>query len=195
MVALMGGTTLFGATAVSADGRSVFGSELGPDGTHVVRWDENGKITRYAQPFEASGSYPAAVTPDGSVLVGNYQVLIGREYLYRAVAWLSPTHIIALGSLHGGSSSRALGVSADGTVIVGDATDGVTNKRTMFRWTAATGMQSIEEWLPGAGENAAETLKVIGPAYGVSADGSRVVGRLLNGNGFVASAGGMPSGH
>jgi probable HAF family extracellular repeat protein len=185
MVALMGGRTTFGATAVSADGRSVFGDESGPDGSHVIRWDENGTITRYAKPLGALDASVHAVTPDGSVAVGQYSFPIGTEFRVQAAVWYSQTHLVSLGFLHGGNFSKATAVSADGSVIVGNASDGAANNRhTAFRWTAATGMQSVEEWIRAAGGSPSglDTDE----ALGVSGDGLAVVGALKNGNPFFA---------
>jgi probable HAF family extracellular repeat protein len=72
-----------------------------------------------------------------------------------------------LGTL-GGNSSWALGVSADGSVVVGYAQNAAGHERA-FRWTAAGGMQDLgtlggdQSW-----------------ALGVSADGSVVVGWAYN---------------
>jgi probable HAF family extracellular repeat protein len=72
-----------------------------------------------------------------------------------------------LGTL-GGNYSGADAVSADGSVVVGEA-DNAVGQRRAFRWTEAGGMQDLgtlggdESW-----------------AYGVSADGSVVVGWAFN---------------
>jgi len=68
-----------------------------------------------------------------------------------------------LGTLPGGSESRAYGVSTDGRVVVG-----VSSGRA-FRWTASGGMQDLGT----LGGNRSE-------AYGVSADGAVVVGWAHN---------------
>jgi probable HAF family extracellular repeat protein len=88
-----------------------------------------------------------------------------------------------LGTL-GGDSSWALGVSADGSVVVGWATNAAGQKRA-FRWTAARGMQDLGTL--GGDESA---------AWGVSADGSVVVGYARNAAGLPrafrwTAAGGM----
>jgi probable HAF family extracellular repeat protein len=73
-----------------------------------------------------------------------------------------------LGTLPGGSSSDAWGVSADGAVVVGRATNAAGRDRA-FRWTASGGMQDLGT-LGGDYSN----------ALGVSADGSVVVGWARN---------------
>src|SRR4051812_29188909 len=71
-----------------------------------------------------------------------------------------------LGFLAGNNYSFAYDVSADGTVVVGEA--GTTNYgNEAFRWTAANGMVGLGD-LPGA------TFYSV--AFGVSADGSVVTG-------------------
>ena len=72
-----------------------------------------------------------------------------------------------LGTL-GGNESRAHGVSADGSVVVGRARNAAGQERA-FRWTATGGMQDLGT-LGGSG------IK----AYDVSADGSVVVGWAYN---------------
>jgi probable HAF family extracellular repeat protein len=69
-----------------------------------------------------------------------------------------------LGTLPGGASSTAYGVSADGSVVVGYAVN-ASGQRRAFRWTAEGGMQDLGT-LGGSWS----------VAYGVSADGSVVVG-------------------
>jgi probable HAF family extracellular repeat protein len=72
--------------------------------------------------------------------------------------------LIWLGTLPGGGWSGALGVSADGSVVVGEA-DNAAGQGHAFRWTAAGGMQDLHP--PGAVESKASDL---------SADGDVVVG-------------------
>ncbi|GIV12363.1 MAG: hypothetical protein KatS3mg021_0645 [Fimbriimonadales bacterium] len=78
-----------------------------------------------------------------------------------------------LGTL-GGGSSVASAVSADGSVVVGEARNASGLLRA-FRWTQATGMQDLGT-LPGG--NTSEAL-------GVSADGSVVVGEAYNASGYA----------
>jgi probable HAF family extracellular repeat protein len=65
--------------------------------------------------------------------------------LWAVVAWAAQPsrarRLIWLGTL-GGDSSRALGVSADGSVVVGVAENAAGLPRA-FRWTAARGMQEL----------------------------------------------------
>src|SRR5688572_13924681 len=72
--------------------------------------------------------------------------------------------IVGLGTLPGRTSSYAIDVSADGSVVVGGSDIG--GARTAFRWSEATGMQDLGV-LPG------EATSV---ASGVSSDGSVVAG-------------------
>ncbi|MDB6009988.1 MAG: Autotransporter beta-domain protein [Gammaproteobacteria bacterium] len=179
MVALPG-RTLFGATAVSADGRAVYGDEEGDEDVHVIRWDVDGRITRYPNPEGVSASFVRAVTTDGSIAVGEQHVkMAGGRLQMRAVVWYSPTNIVQLGFFRSGSYSKATAVNSDGTVIVGEA-----DRAAVFRWTQATGMESLTEWIEKAGGSLPSSSP--NSAQGVSGDGSKVVGGLQNGNPYVA---------
>jgi probable HAF family extracellular repeat protein len=70
-----------------------------------------------------------------------------------------------LGALPGGDSSYAYGVSADGSVVVGNSFN-TQQKSEAFRWTQEGGMVGLG-WLPGGKDSGAR---------GVSGDGTVVVG-------------------
>lgn len=81
-----------------------------------------------------------------------------------------PPSFQGLGQLAGGIQSYALGVSGNGTVVVGYAVDAASVDHA-FRWTAATGMQDLGNLgVPGA------------EAYAANLDGSVVVGTSHDGS-------------
>ncbi len=77
-----------------------------------------------------------------------------------------------LGFLGTGTSSWATGVSADGSVVVGTSDNGSATEA--FRWTQATGMQSVKNWLAGAGVSIGAWR--LTEATGVNGNGTVVVG-------------------
>ncbi len=89
------------------------------------------------------------------------------------LASLNAQTLTWLGTLPRGNVSFAHGVSADGMVVVGYASNASGQARA-FRWTPATGMMQDLGTLGGA-----ESI-----AYGVSADGSVVVGCAQNARGY-----------
>lgn len=89
------------------------------------------------------------------------------------VTWSQTLTWLGTLSSHYGHGSEALGVSADGSVVVGRATHSSGETRA-FRWTAGGGMQDLGT----LGGNLSE-------AYGVSADGSTTVGYSHNSTGQV----------
>src|SRR5205085_137847 len=72
----------------------------------------------------------------------------------------------------GDCCSIARGVSADGSVIVGESAVGFTTEKHAFRWTASSGITSLG-FLPGGFESV---------AFDVSADGTTAVGSATVGN-------------
>jgi len=80
-----------------------------------------------------------------------------------------------LGPLPEGSSSQALGVSADGRVVVGESV--YSAGREAFRWTAFGGMQALGD-LPGGNYDSW--------AFGASQDGTVVVGHGYSVSGIEA---------
>jgi probable HAF family extracellular repeat protein len=99
-----------------------------------------------------------------------------RRIVALACVWLMLSggwaqQLIWLGQLPGGLESEALGVSADGTVVVGTAIN-ADGFRRAFRWTAPTGMQDLGT-LGG----------VLSIGNAISADGQTIVGYSSNQNG------------
>jgi probable HAF family extracellular repeat protein len=183
---LNGGGDSF-AVAVNADGSVVVGQAT--DGAagyknRAMRWTQAGGMVSLGVLNAGPFSYATGVNADGSVVVGagadgNFNNNI------RAFRWTQGGGMIGLGVLNGGAYSSANGVSADGSVVVGLATNGAAaNINRAFRWTQATGLQTVEQWLRDGG--LAVPVDVTNEAYGVSANGGVVVGRLNNGNAFVA---------
>jgi probable HAF family extracellular repeat protein len=165
------GLTLVQPPCIAAFGANFDGSVLAG-----YCWSNNGNL-----PFRWSAAtglqmlhpYPInavaeAVNADGSVIVG------GMHFPYnRAFRWTAATGVVDLGTPPNLSSSWALAVSADGTVIVG-AADRWNNSVGGFRWTPATGMQPLE-LLPGC---------TTAGALAVSADGLVIAG-LCAGTGYA----------
>ena len=102
-------------------------------------------------------------------------------YQDEAFRWTNEEGLVGLGSLSANRISTGYGVSADSSVVVGEA--GFANSTPtsvgiqVFRWTAAGGMVGLNDSLP---EN---TYRSWG--YDVSADGSVFVGEKYNPQGEV----------
>ncbi len=99
--------------------------------------------------------------------------------------------MVGLGDLSGGGfESTANGVSADGGVVVGRATDPVSGERTAFVWTQADGMQRLADVLLAQGATGLAGWTLVS-ANAISADGLTVAGFGVSpdrqGEGFVAN--------
>lgn len=192
------------ATGVSADGKVIVGYSINQ--TFVIdNYSTNGQAFRWTETtglvglgflpggnvnYGQQGSYAAGVSADGSVIAG-YSSKDGNVYL-EAFRWTQEGGMVGLGAVAGDNFSFAKGISADGKVIVGvsrhlfsryDAT------QQAFRWSAATGMQSVTDWLAKAGVVVPSDMQLT-TAVATNADGSIVVG---NANDWDSN--GQPSGN
>ncbi len=136
------------------------------------------------------GSLAYGVSPDGSVIVGmsaSGAVDPNSGRGWEAFRWTQATGMVGLGRLSGGlAKSRALGVSADGSVVVGWSRYNVE----AFRWEDlnGNGLVDLDEKLDdhpefGLGDLVGGNLS---GAFGVSADGSVVVGGATSASGNEA---------
>lgn len=88
--------------------------------------------------------------------------------------------MVGLGDLPGGDFlSGAVGISSDGTVVVGRAT--TENGPEAFRWTHSTGMQSVQQLLDAHGSDLVGWQLIW--ARSVSDDGKTLTGWGTNPNG------------
>ncbi len=174
-------TTLGGDYAsgdgIYGNGQVVVGiSKTAAGDDRAVRWTSTGIEDLGTLGYSSSAT---AASFDGSVVVG----FSNDGWNMRAFRWTN-NHMTDLGTL-GGYSAKAMGVSADGTVVVGQAQN-AAGVYQGFRWTSTpTGMQSIEDWLAGNGMPVAAGVKTQS-ANSASSDGRVVVGQLDNGHAYVA---------
>jgi uncharacterized membrane protein len=118
---------------------------------HAVRWHAN-------QMDDVGAGTGTAISADGEVVVGYTS---GSE----AFRWTAASGLLPLGALPGDGSSYGWGVSADGTVVVGESFITSPSVHRPFRWSSASGMQP---------------LAATGRAQRANRDGSIIVGYLGN---------------
>lgn len=182
-----GGSFYSTATGVSADGSLVvgYGSTISGFGDRPFRWTQaTGLVALPLDPNWSFSRFASGVSADGAVVAGYRFSANGPE----GFRWSSGSGYQGVGGLPGGSffSSTAWGISADGSVLVGESnTTGDVNHA--FRWTAGTGIVDLGT-LPGGNFSA---------AVAVSGDGQTVVGWSHSATGYFAmkwtSAAGMVS--
>jgi probable HAF family extracellular repeat protein len=156
------------ATGVSGDGKIIVGSTSVPDGSiHAFRY-ANGQMTDLGN-MGGVKSYATAVSADGSTIVG---YIITESQQHQAVTYSNGKATL----IQMGFNSEAYAVSADGAVVVGWAevhTRGGSGPTTPVRrpLVYSKGTPTILD-TPQPQENSFAT--------GVSADGSVVVGYILD---------------
>ena len=131
-----------------------------------------------------AGSFATDVSADGNVIIGYSK---GRPNdKSEAFRWTAAGGMTGLGLLADGSSSRAFGTNADGSVIVGWADEPSTIVPTIMvttavRWTDAGGIQKVTAWLTANGVDVGSNT--LTNAVAVSDDGNVVIGYgQINGN-------------
>lgn len=138
------------ANAVADTGRAVgyVPSSLFSESSQAAIW--NGNQVTLLGVMEPQDTFAwteaSAVTPDGNIIAGSGTAFTNGSYGPRAFRWTQPTGMIPLGLAVGQTSNRATDISADGNVIVGNATR--SGARTIFRWTMETGVVDLGR-LPG----------------------------------------------
>ncbi len=137
-----------GARGVSADGQVVVGSAISPGGTEAYRWTEStGKVPLGTLPGAGFLSIAKDVSADGSIVVG---VDASTSLDIQAVRWTESTGLVLLvpGIEPGTLTTDAVGISADGSVVVGHGRGSsfpstFPGSREAFRWTASDGIVAL----------------------------------------------------
>ncbi len=161
------------ATGISHDGTTIVGDSQGNDGTNFYadgyRWTEDDGMTGLGGAFSAN-----AVSRDGQVVVGTVSGPNGFE----AFRWTAADGFELLGTLDTNQTSQALGVSGDGSRVVGFVEDQSTDLRTAFVWEEATGMRLLQDVLVNEFGFADDLVGwSLTKVYAVSDDGTTLVGR------------------
>jgi probable HAF family extracellular repeat protein len=163
---------------VSKDGSVVVGWTQKKDGLYeslfhrAFRWTLEGGMQDLGTIGNANWTEAHGVSADGSVVVGWAGFFASGEVRnVRAFRWTMMRGMQNLGTPLGAILSWAHSVSADGSAVVGWGEDELRRARA-FRWTQAGGMRDL-----GTLPTTFDEIKIWrGWAYGVSADGSVVVG-------------------
>jgi probable HAF family extracellular repeat protein len=157
------------ASGVSRDGHTIVGSAR--DSQRILQagiwtggteWRLLGSFAGSAGPCDLSLSLATGVAGDGQTVVGFAWSGCASAHAFR---WTASTGMVDLGSSVQARSSRALGVSADGMVVVGDQ-------------SSAEGINQGARWAGGRQELMTGPEGPAGSVLAANHDGSIVVGRV-----------------
>lgn len=166
------------ANAVSTDGNTIAGEMRDATGINAFRWTPDGGFQVLPRlPGTDQEASAAAVSPDGNIVVG-YSGEYGAVWQNGSVAALtSPIEF---------ARSRALSLSADGSVIVGRI--GLPTTGFAGVWTAQTGFIALSDYLASRGVTVPAGIK-LEYCTAVSADGMTFAGYTSGAvsQGFVAT--------
>jgi probable HAF family extracellular repeat protein len=157
------------AAAVSRDGHTIVGSAR--DSNRILQagiwtggteWRLLGSFAGSAGPCDSSLSQATGVNRDGQTVVGFAYSGCTSAHAFR---WQESGGMVDLGSTVQGRPSRALGVSADGMIVVGDQ-------------TTSEGFSQGARWAGGRQGLMTGPEGPAGSAMAANHDGSIVVGRV-----------------
>jgi uncharacterized membrane protein len=136
------------------------------------------------------------ISADGTTVVGTSRVghFPSGEDAYEAFQWTAADGLAGIGDLGTGPpKSRARAVSADGSVVVGEADPDGGLTRTPFRWTSASGLVALQDSAGGSQSGAAHDVSGDGDVvFGVWGDGANQAFRWTPATGVVG-LGWLPS--
>src|SRR5262245_46632344 len=157
------------ASGVSRDGHTIVGWAKDSRGIQQAaiwmrgtEWRLLGSFPGSAGPCDTSLSQATGVSKDGQTIVGLAWSGCAAAHAFR---WQESGGMVDLGSTVPARSSRGLGLSADGMVVVGDQ-------------TAADGFNQGARWVGGRQELITGPEGPAGSATAANHDGSIVVGRV-----------------
>ena len=159
--------------ALSADGTVAAGWSFEFVHRKAFRWSEaEGMVALGDLPAFVGESWATGVSADGSVIVG-FGSGLGRT----SFRWTAATGVVDLERPPGWSFNRAWAVSADGSVVVGDAHIG---NMVPVLWDESHGWRSLVDVLVELGLGPEMAGWNLEQATAVSADGLTVVGLGFN---------------
>lgn len=133
----------------------------------AARWPMVGFLPEIILADGDGGSEARAVSNDGSIIAGTRSIGTARMRMYR---WTAGGGAVDLAA----APSAATGISANGDTVVGWRIDPATGGERAVIWTAARGVEWVDERLGGEGVSAAGWT--LSRATAVSADGLTIVG-------------------
>ena len=179
---LFNGEDRSNADDVSADGLVVVGDRIYPGAPYrdTYRWTAGGTTT-VSPPADARAHTAAAASGDGSAIAGavdNFQTA-----LFEAIRWTAQGGSVLLGTNIPNHHSRGLGISGDGSVVVGyyQNNSGFDEQLAMI-WDETHGMRLLQQVLTDD-YGLDLTGWVLSRANAISDDGLTVVGIGYNPDG------------
>ncbi|MBB6429781.1 hypothetical protein [Algisphaera agarilytica] len=163
--------------------------------TQAYRWEPDGEFEYlgYLPGGDNDYSTAADISADGSIIVGTSDSANAEAGggFFEAFRWTEEDGMVGLGDLPGGDfNSWATAISADGSVIVGEATieaESFSQRDAPFIWTEEHGMRNLRDVFLDAGIGA-DFVAGIEDVVDVSADGQTFIGNGSGPEGALGSA-------
>lgn len=187
---LPGGNLDSEANGISADGSVIVGAgstEVGTSPNPVIeafRWTEAGGMQGLGDlPGGYHGSAATAVSGDGSIVVGTS----GSANVSSAFRWTEATGMVELEPLRPGYSFGARAISMDGSIIGGEASNGMDAEAVV--WNAQNKIMRVSDLLKKVGLDGEQNGYQLKRVTGISADGTTLVGTANRGSATIGGWG------
>jgi predicted outer membrane repeat protein len=132
---------------ISADGRAVsgwggssFSTAVGWEG---ILWKDGAVADRLALP--GTGILAGGISGDGKTLIGSMTTVVNNQVMNRAFLWTQEGGYFDLGGLvDPGSRTTPYAISQDGKVVTVECINDALGTRTVFYWSAGTGVVPLD---------------------------------------------------
>ncbi|MCF7955097.1 MAG: PEP-CTERM sorting domain-containing protein [Phycisphaerae bacterium] len=181
---LAGGSFSSQANGISGDGSIIVGEGRSASGTEAFRWtSDTGMAGLGDLPGGNYYSQANGISDDGSAIVGRSRSASG----YEAFLWTVEDGMIGLGALPGSNFySTAKAVSNNGIVVGSSDIAFESGSGRAFIWDQNNGIRNLRQVLE-TDYNLDLSGWILSTAFGISADGTTIVGTGANPDGNAES--------
>ena len=166
---------------------------LGAIGLFNAAWAQPG-IDTLGIPPNATATYARGLSPEGTIVAGNYNITDSTGTVFIPIRWTPPTGVDTFAALPGSVSGAILTDAASNGSAFSGLSYNSQRQQVACRWTAANGITSLG-FLPNGSSSAAGWISDDGLALaGTASTGTGQVGFHWTQAGGMVAIGDLPGG-